>query len=84
MRQVSDQVNTMVIDGNQSHDAVHWEQLQSLLQDVIRNPRDIDNARSFADKAVDINMVLQKYDALLQALEQCNNQLRSLIGEEGA
>ena len=83
MRQVSDQVNTMVIDGNQSRDIVHWEQLQTLLQDVIRNPRDIDNARSFAYKAADVNIVLQKYDALLQALEQCNNQLRRLIGEDG-
>jgi len=84
MRQVSEQVNTLVADGNQSRDAVHWEQLQSLLQDVIRNPRDIDNARSFADKAADVNMVLQKYDALLQALVQCNNQLRNLIGEDEA
>ena len=74
----------MVADGNQSREAVHWDQLQSLLQDVIRNPRDIDNARSFADKAADINMVFQKYDALLQALAQCNKQLRGLIGEEGA
>lgn len=84
MRQISEQVNTMVADGNQSREAVHWEQLQSLLQDVVSNPRDIDNARSFANKAADINMVFQKYDALLQALAQCNNQLRGLIGEEGA
>lgn len=81
MRQVSEQVDMIVLDGNQSREAVHWEQLQTMLQDVIRNPRDIDNARSFADKAVDVNMIMQKYDALLQALEQCNKQLRSLMGE---
>jgi predicted component of type VI protein secretion system len=81
MAQVSDRMNGLTNDGSQSREAVHWDQLQSLLQDVIRNPRDIDNARAFADRASDVNMVLQKYDALLNGLAECNNQLRTLIGE---
>lgn len=81
MAQVSDRMNGLSSDGSQSREAVHWDQLQSLLQDVIRNPRDIDNARAFADRASDVNMVLQKYDALLSGLAECNSQLRTLIGE---
>ena len=82
MSQVSNRMNSLINDGSQSREAVHWDQLQTLLQDVIRNPRDIDNARAFADRASDMNMILQKYDALLNGLAECTNQLRTLIGEE--
>lgn len=81
MAQISDRMNGLTNDGSQSREAVHWDQLQSLLQDVIRNPRDIDNARAFADRGSDVNMVLQKYDALLSGIAECNNRLRTLIGE---
>ena len=82
MSQVADRMNSLANDGSQSREAVRWEQLQLLLQDVTRNPRDIDNARAFADRAADVNVILQKYDALLNGLAECNDRLRTLMGEK--
>lgn len=84
LRQVSTQVARLVTEGNESRDAVRWEQLLLLVQDVIRNPRDIDTVRAFAGRANDLNMILQQYDASLQTLAQCNTQLHTLSGENEA
>jgi len=83
MHQISTQVDRLITEGNQSRDAVRWEQLLLLVEDVIRNPRDIDTVRAFAERANDVHMILQHYEGLLQALAQYNSQLRMLSGENG-
>ena len=55
--------------------------LLQLLPEVIRNPRDIDNARAFADKASAINGLLQRYDETLKALNAYSDHLQALMGD---
>jgi hypothetical protein len=55
--------------------------LLQLLPEVIRNPRDIDNARAFADKAGAVNGLLQRYDETLKALHKYSDHLRALMGD---
>ncbi|MFL5701883.1 MAG: hypothetical protein ACJ8AG_03530, partial [Ktedonobacteraceae bacterium] len=62
-------------------DKADMDGLLQLLPEVIRNPRDIDNARAFADKAVAINGLLQRYDETLKALHKYSDHLRALMGD---
>ncbi|MFL5667126.1 MAG: hypothetical protein ACJ8BW_38120, partial [Ktedonobacteraceae bacterium] len=62
-------------------DKADMDGLLQLLPEVIRNPRDIDNARAFADKAGAVNGLLQHYDETLQALHKYSDHLRALMGD---
>ena len=62
-------------------DKANMDGLLQLLPEVIRNPRDIDNARAFADKAVAVNGLLQRYDETLKALHAYSDHLQALMGD---
>ena len=63
-------------------DEAGMDGLLQLLPEVIRNPRDIDNARASADKASAVNRLLQRYDETLKALQTCSDHLQGLMGNE--
>lgn len=62
-------------------DKADMDGLLQLLPEVIRNPRDIDNARAFADKASAINGLLQRYNETLKALHTYSDHLQALMGD---
>ena len=81
IHQIAASMDTLATEGKQSQNTAHWEELLPLLQEVMRNPRDIDNVRAFAARAGDVNVLLQQYDAFLQAFAENTNKLRALNGE---
>ena len=81
IQQIAASMDKLAAEGKQSRNTARWEELLPLLQEVMRNPRDIDNVRAFAARAGDVHVLLQQYDAFLQALAEYDNQLRSLSGE---
>lgn len=82
MRNISASMNKAIVAMSNSRAEVGLDNLVHLVQEVMSNPRDIDNARSFAGRAADVNKIIRRFEEAFQALYECNNQLRNVIGED--
>ncbi len=82
MQQLSGRLHDTITGMTTTRDEAGMDGLLQLLPEVMRNPRDIDNARAFADKASAINRLLQRYDEALNALHTCRDHLQVLLGNE--
>ncbi|MFL5626525.1 MAG: FHA domain-containing protein [Ktedonobacteraceae bacterium] len=82
MQQLAGRLQDTITGMTTERDEAGMDGLLQLLPEVIRNPRDIDNARAFADKASAVNRLLQRYDEALKALHACSDHLQGLMGNE--
>jgi pSer/pThr/pTyr-binding forkhead associated (FHA) protein len=82
IRRISERMETTIADVARSREALAWAELLQLMEDVMNNPRDIEYVTKLARKARELNKVFQIHQNVLNTMAECNNQLRSLIGEE--
>ena len=82
MRNISAGMNKAIVALSNSRAEVGLDNLVQLVHEVMSNPRDIDNARMFAGRAADVNKIIRRFEDAFQALYECNNQLRNVIGED--
>ena len=81
IQRVSDRMDSTIADVARSREALAWAELLQLMEDVMNNPRDIEYVTKLARKARELNKVFQIYQNVLNTMAECNNQLRSMIGE---
>ncbi len=82
MQHISANMNNAILAMSNSRSEVGLDNLVQLVQEVMSNPRDIDNARAFTGRAADVNKIIQRFEDAFQTLYECNNQLRNVIGED--
>lgn len=82
IRSISDKLENTIADVARSREALAWAELLQLMEDVMNNPRDIEYVTKLARKARELNKVFQIHQNVLNTMAECNNQLRSLIGDE--
>jgi pSer/pThr/pTyr-binding forkhead associated (FHA) protein len=82
IRQISERLENTIADVARSREALAWAELLQLMDDVMNNPRDIEYVTKLARKARELNKVFQIHQSVLNTMAECNNQLRSLIGDE--
>lgn len=81
MQDISASMSNAIQAMSDSRAEVGLDNLVQLVQEVMSNPRDIDNARTFAGRAADVNKLIQRFEDVFKTLNECNNQLRSVTGE---
>jgi hypothetical protein len=82
IRQISERLENTIADVARSREALAWAELLQLMEDVMNNPRDIEYVTKLARKARELNKVFQIHQSVLNTMAECNNQLRSLIGDD--
>lgn len=76
IRQVSESFDHLTAEVARAQEALHWNQLLSLVQNLKSNPRDLANVTNLARSASDLKKAFQLHQSVLDRVAESNELLR--------
>ena len=84
LRHVSERFDHVIAEEAHSRERLNWTKVMSLLEEVVKHPRNINSVIDLARTAPALEEILHLHQHVMDTITQCNETLHGLLQEEMA